>query len=75
MEPFHQRDYLDVFSVGVGLKDANAVNEVKDMVRLPENALLADNYKQLTETVENFIKMFCPGKLRQTIMAIFLKTS
>lgn len=75
MEPFHQRGYLDVFSVGVGLKDEKAVNEVKDMVRLPENALLADNYKKLTETVENFIKMFCPGKIRETIMAVFLKTS
>ena len=73
MKPFHDRGYLDVFAVGVGLDDEKAINEVKDMVRLPENAILAKNYKQLTETVENFIKMFCPGKTAHVIMVVFNK--
>ena len=73
MKPFNDRGYLDVFAVGVGLDDEKAINEVKDMVRLPENAILAKNYKQLTETVESFIKMFCPGKTAHAIMVIFNK--
>lgn len=63
MEPFHARDYLDVFAVGVGLKRESEVKEVKDMVKHASNAILAENYKELTETVEKFLKKFCPGKV------------
>ena len=62
MQTFFDRGYLDVFSVGVGLKDAKAIREVKDMVEKPENAILAENYKQLTNTIQKFIQRFCPGK-------------
>ncbi|XP_028398895.1 uncharacterized protein LOC114521039 isoform X22 [Dendronephthya gigantea] len=61
MEPFHARGYLDVFAVGVGLKRDSEVKEVKDMVKHASNAILAENYKELTETVEKFLKRFCPA--------------
>ena len=63
MEPFHDRGYLNVFSVGVGLSNEKGKTEVRDMVRKPENAILAENYKELIATVETFIRQFCPGKL------------
>ena len=62
MRPFHNRGYLKVFAVGVGLSDESAINEVKDMVEFPENAILTANYKELIDTVENIVMKFCPGK-------------
>jgi uncharacterized protein YegL len=60
MQPFFQRD-MNVFAVGVGLTDRNAQKQVRDMVEVPQNAILAKNFKELSETVNNFIKKFCPG--------------
>ncbi len=62
MQTFHDRGYLDVFAVGVGLKVSKAVREVRDMVRYPENAIFPKNYKELINTVEQFVRQFCPGK-------------
>lgn len=73
MKPFHDRGYLDVFAVGVGLKNDKAIKEVKDMVKSQEKAILPNNYKELTETVESFIRMFCPGKIAHAIMVILIE--
>ena len=62
MKRFHDRGYLTVFAVGVGLDSQKAINEVKDMVSKPENAILPQNYEELKETVQSFILRFCPGK-------------
>jgi hypothetical protein len=62
MQVFHNRGYLKVFAVGVGLDDQDARNEVRDMVQFPENAILTENYKELIDTVENIVMKFCPGK-------------
>ena len=61
MKPFFQRN-MDVFAIGVGLDNEDAINEVKDMVQVPENAILAGNYTDLLYRVESIIKKFCPGK-------------
>ncbi|XP_046846527.1 uncharacterized protein LOC124440255 isoform X4 [Xenia sp. Carnegie-2017] len=60
MIPFHNRKYLNVFAVGVGLRDDKAKQEVRDMVRSPANALLTESYEQLTESVDDFLIRFCP---------------
>ena len=60
MKPFFQRD-MNVFAVGVGLSDSDAKKQIRDMVEVPENAILAKNFKELTMTVNNFIQRFCPG--------------
>ena len=61
MIPFHNRKYLNVFAVGVGLRDDKAKQEVRDMVRSPANALLTESFEQLTESVDDFLIRFCPG--------------
>ncbi len=58
MKPFFNRK-MDVFAIGVGLHIA--VQQVQDMVEVPENAILAANYSDLTYRVESIIKKFCPG--------------
>lgn len=63
MKTFHNRGYLNVFAVGVGLKEQTAMKEVRDMVESPENAILAENYKEMSDTVDSFLRKFCPGKL------------
>ena len=60
MKPFFKRD-MDVFAIGVGLDNEKAINEVKDMVEVPENAILAANFSDLLNRVESIIKKFCPG--------------
>jgi uncharacterized protein YegL len=64
MKPFFKRK-MDVFAIGVGLDNEDAVKEVKDMVEVPENAILAANYSDLLYRVESIIKKFCPGNERQ----------
>ena len=61
MQPFFERD-MDVFAVGVGLTDNSAQQQIRDMVEDPQNAILAKNFMELTETVNNFIQKFCKGK-------------
>ena len=60
MKPFFNRT-MDVFAIGVGLDNDAAINEVKDMVEIPENAILAANYGDLLHRVGSIIKKFCPG--------------
>ena len=60
MKPFFNRT-MDVFAIGVGLDNDAAINEVKDMVEIPENAILAANYSDLLHRVGSIIKKFCPG--------------
>lgn len=60
MKPFFERD-MDVFAIGVGLGNQEAINQVRDMVKVPENAILSANYTDLLKTVENIIEKFCPG--------------
>ena len=60
MKPFFNRN-MDVFAIGVGLDNDAAINEVKDMVEIPENAILAANYSDLLHRVGSIIKKFCPG--------------
>ena len=62
IKPFFARD-MDVFAVGIGLKKQTAIDEVRDMVEIEANAILPENYKELSEAVEKFVKKFCPGKL------------
>lgn len=66
MQPFFRRD-MNVFAVGVGLTDRSAKQQVRDMVQLPENAILAKNFRELTETVNTFIQRFCPGNINLNI--------
>lgn len=61
MKPFFNRA-MDVFAIGVGLEEQKAIDEVKDMVNIEENAILAKNYSDLVNQVENIIRKFCPGK-------------
>jgi hypothetical protein len=61
MKPFFARD-MNVFAVGVGLKDNSAKQQIRDMVEDPNNAILAENFMELTETVNNFIQRFCKRK-------------
>ena len=60
MKPFFNRT-MDVFAIGVGLDNDAAINEVEDMVEIPENAILAANYSDLLHRVGSIIKKFCPG--------------
>lgn len=62
MKPFFDKN-MDVFAVGVGLDNDAAIKQVKDMVKVPENAILAANYSDLLYKVESIINKFCPGKL------------
>ena len=64
MKPFFARN-MDVFAIGVGLDNEDAIKEVKDMVEVPENAILAANFSDLLYRVESIIKKFCPGMDRQ----------
>ncbi|CAB3991627.1 Matrilin-3, partial, partial [Paramuricea clavata] len=59
MQPFFRRN-MNVFAVGVGLTDESAKRQVRDMVQVQENAILAKTFKELTETVNTFIQRFCP---------------
>ena len=61
MKPFFNRA-MDVFAIGVGLKEQKAIDEVKDMVNVKENAILPGNYTDLVNQVENIIRKFCPSK-------------
>ena len=61
MKPFFNRN-MDVFAIGVGLDNKAAIDQVKDMVEIPENAILAANFSDLLHRVENIIKSFCPGR-------------
>ena len=77
MQPFFQRD-MNVFAVGVGLRQEAARKQVRDMVENPQNAILAKNFKELTDTVNNFIAKFCPGKCPKTSLltvALTVKTT
>ena len=65
MKPFFARDMFNVFAIGVGLKKQKAIDEVKDMVQIVENAILPKNYKVLSATVEEYIKRFCPGNIQR----------
>ena len=67
MKPFFARN-MDVFAIGVGLDNEDAIKEVKDMVEVPENAILAANFSDLLYKVESIIKKFgkfCPGNYRR----------
>ena len=64
MKPFFARN-MDVFAIGVGLDNQDAINQVKDMVEVPENAILAANFSDLVHRVESIIAKFCPGEDRQ----------
>ena len=66
MKPFFNRD-MDVFAVGVGLTKETAKQQLNDMVELPENAFFTENYQELIEKVENFIRRFCRGKVQVTV--------
>lgn len=61
MQPFFKRD-MDVFALGVGLKKQAAKDEIRDMVEVAENAIFAESYSDLTQTMQRFIRKFCPGK-------------
>lgn len=61
MQPFFRRD-MNVFAVGVGLTQQSARKQVRDMVENPQNAILAKDFQELTDTVNNFISKFCPGE-------------
>lgn len=67
MQPFFNRD-MNVFAVGVGLSDESAKQQVRDMVQVPSNAILAKDFKELTQTVNNFIQRFCPGNVINVIV-------
>ena len=66
VEPFFQRN-MDVFAIGVGLRSQGAMQEVRDMVELPENAIFPGSYSDLLYRVESIFKKFSPGKKRRTI--------
>ena len=61
MKPFFARN-MNVFAIGVGLSKESAIKEVKDMVNVPENAILAADFKELLLTLDSIIKKFCPGE-------------
>lgn len=67
MQPFFKRD-MNVFAVGVGLEKSSAKEQVKDMVEEPQNAILAENFEELSKTVNKFIQRFCPGNSKNYIL-------
>ena len=73
VKPFFARD-MDIFAVGVGLNKQKAIDQVRDMVEVQDNAILAKNYKDLTMTVEDFMKKLCPGKVLYIVSCRFCFT-
>ncbi|XP_028394761.1 matrilin-2-like [Dendronephthya gigantea] len=51
---------INVFAIGVGLDNEVAKNHLRDMVEYPENAILASNFSDLFQRVEEIMKKLCP---------------
>ena len=61
MQPFFRRD-MNVFAVGVGMRQKSVRKQVRDMVELPENAVFPKSFQELTETVKYFMSKLLPGR-------------
>ena len=59
MKPFFNRA-MDVFAIGVGLKEQKAIDEVRDMVNIPENAIFPQSYSELLYAAPQVIQKLCP---------------
>ena len=56
------RPDVKTLAVAVGTSDKKVIENVRNMVKDQENAILLNNYRELNETVENFIlNKSCPG--------------
>ena len=60
MKPFFNRA-MGVFAIGVGLSKQKAIDEVRDMVNIPENAIFPQSYSELLYAVPLFIQKLCPA--------------
>lgn len=60
VKPFSAKN-IDVHAVGVGLTAQTAINEVKSMVEKAKNARFPQNYNELMQDVDNYIRELCPG--------------
>ena len=58
IQPFHDSG-LDVFAIGVG--PGVDTEEIRGLVRDPQNALFPESYTALNSSVADFVRRFCPG--------------
>lgn len=62
VKPFFKRG-MEVFAVGVNLKDQKAKDQLRDMVKVPENVFMAESFNELIASIGKITGRICPGKV------------
>jgi hypothetical protein len=64
VKPFFKRG-IDVIAIGIDLETGKAKDQLKDMVRIPQNAFLVNHHSNLSSAMNRIVSRVCPSKSKE----------